>query len=72
MKFKIIFIFTLVIFGCQDQNNVEKDLSWLLHADPIKDAKQALKVKDTRYIGIVGMFSNVPFFDDSCINEKNT
>lgn len=70
MKLKLVFLLILFLSGCQETNKFEEDLRWLLYADPIKDAKLALSEGDTRYFGVVGMFINVPLFDENCITEK--
>ena len=67
--FNIVAIFLLV--GCATSNEIEGELSWVLNANPEKDADLAIRKGDIRLYGIAGMFINVPFFDESCIsNEK--
>ncbi|MBD1391208.1 hypothetical protein IC617_17415 [Neiella sp. HB171785] len=70
MNFKFFAFMILLLTACQEANQIEKDLEWLLHADPVKDAKKAISVGDLRYVGTIGMFADVPWFAPECISEE--
>jgi len=71
MKYLLILllVFSLVNCSSNKESTISKELSWLLNADPEREAKKAIKSGDLRYLGIVGISIQVPFFNRECINE---
>lgn len=70
-KIIVTIVAVLLLVGCAAKSEIEGELAWLLHAEPEKDAELAIRKGDIRFIGVVGMFFSVPFFEETCVtNEK--
>ncbi|MEM5495827.1 hypothetical protein WNY77_00310 [Paraglaciecola mesophila] len=71
MKLLIPFLVMFSLLGCEDKfdSRITEDLRWLLDADPKEDFEKSISSGDLRFVGVIGMFSTVPYFDEKCVTE---
>ena len=71
MKLLIPFLVMFSLLGCENkfESRVTEDLRWLLNADPKDDFEKSIASGDRRFVGVIGMFITVPYFDEECITD---
>ncbi|GIU36036.1 hypothetical protein TUM3794_04570 [Shewanella colwelliana] len=71
MKLRILFLVIFSLLGCEyrGESKISEELKWLLNADPKEDFEKSIASGDRRFVGVIGMFITVPYFDEECITD---